>query len=93
MRDFAKGFYNTEPWLSVRKAFIASRIGIDGGLCQECRRYGRVDADGMRVKATTAHHIVPLEVAPERAFDPDNGMALCAACHNKKHPEKGGRYR
>ena len=64
-----------------------------GGLCQECRRYGRVDADGMRVKATTAHHIVPLEVAPERAFDPDNGMALCAACHNKKHPEKGGRYR
>ena len=37
MRDFAKGFYNTEPWLSVRKAFIASRIGIDGGLCQECR--------------------------------------------------------
>ena len=64
-----------------------------GGLCQECRRYGRVDADGMRVKATTAHHIVPLEVAPERAFDPNNGMALCAACHNKKHPEKGGRYR
>lgn len=36
------------------------------------------------------HHIEPVEVNPDRAYDIDNLMSLCEACHNAAHPEKGG---
>ena len=62
------------------------------GLCQICRRYGRVDKNGMPIAATTAHHIKHREDFPELAYKVSNGMALCADCHNKMHPEKGKRY-
>ena len=61
-------------------------------LCEECRRYGRTDAKGLPVVATTAHHIKHADEYPELRFDLNNGQALCAACHAKKHPEKGGKY-
>lgn len=63
-----------------------------GGLCQMCRRYGRLDKDGLPIAATTAHHIKHKEDNPELAYDVSNGMALCAKCHNRMHPEKGGKY-
>lgn len=52
-------------------------------LCQDCRRYGR------NVPATTAHHVQTIEEHPELAYIVSNGRALCAACHNAVHPEKG----
>ena len=79
MKDFARGFYNTEPWLSVRKAFIAERIGTDGGLCQECG-----DDLGYIV-----HHRI--ELTPNNIDDPDicfsfaNLEYVCLNCHNKIH--------
>ena len=79
MKDFARGFYNTEPWLSVRRAFIDSRIGIDGGLCQECR-----DELGYIV-----HHRI--ELTPQNINNPDicfsfaNLEYVCLNCHNKIH--------
>ena len=65
-----------------------------GYLCEECRRYGRVDEDGNPVRATTAHHVKPREDYPELQYSVENGRALCEACHNRAHPEKGkgGRY-
>lgn len=30
--------------------------------CEECRKYGRRDAKGLPVAATTAHHIKPREL-------------------------------
>lgn len=63
-----------------------------GYLCEECRKYGRHDKDGNPVRAVTAHHIQHLDDRPDLAYDVRNGMALCNACHNKMHPEKGGRY-
>lgn len=63
-----------------------------GYLCEECKRYGRTDADGNPVRATTAHHIKHRDEFPELAYVISNGQALCAKCHNAKHPEKGGRY-
>jgi len=76
------------------RAWRAAVIRRAGGLCEECRRYGRVDRDGLPVAATTAHHIKPREDFPELQFDLANGRALCEACHNAAHPEKGrkGRY-
>ena len=59
------------------------------GLCEECHRYGRLDADGLPVRATVAHHIRPIDAYPELAYVVSNGQALCSACHNRKHPEKG----
>ena len=62
-----------------------------GYRCEECRRYGRTDKDGLPVRATVAHHIQHLDEHPELAYDLANGRALCEACHNKMHPEKGGK--
>jgi 5-methylcytosine-specific restriction protein A len=56
-----------------------------GYLCVECAKYGR------RTPATHAHHIKPRDQYPELQYTVSNGMALCGACHNKAHPEKGGR--
>ena len=63
-----------------------------GYLCEECKRYGRLDKDGLPVRATTAHHIKHRDEYPELQYDVTNGRALCERCHNKAHPEKGGHY-
>ena len=36
MKDFAKKFYKSQAWQDCRKAYIAKRMQIDGGLCEEC---------------------------------------------------------
>lgn len=76
------------------KAWREGVLRRAGYLCEECRRFGRVGKDGLPVRATTAHHIRPREEWPELQYDPRNGRALCEACHNKAHPEKGrsGKY-
>ena len=63
------------------------------GLCEECKRYGRVDEKGNPITADTAHHIKPAEQYPELRYVLSNGMALCEKCHNTKHPEKGQKAR
>lgn len=77
--------YNSPKW-KRKRAWILKR---DKYKCCECRRYGK------NVEATTVHHIKHVDEYPELAYVDDNLQSLCAACHNKKHPEKGksGRYR
>lgn len=60
-------------------------------LCEECAKYGRVDADGLPIRATIAHHVKHADMFPELRYDVRNGQALCAACHNKLHPEKAAK--
>lgn len=60
--------------------------------CQECKKYGRRDENGLPPVAKIAHHIKPLEQYPELAYDLSNGEALCLKCHAKRHPEKGGKH-
>ena len=62
-----------------------------GYLCEVCRRYGRCGPDGLPVPATTAHHIKHRDEYPELQYVLSNGQALCEACHNRMHPEKGSR--
>ena len=64
-----------------------------GYLCEECRRYGRLDSHGLPVRATTAHHIKHRDEYPELQYDVMNGRALCERCHNRAHPEKGGYWK
>lgn len=73
------------------KAWRNEVIRRAGGLCQECRRYGRTDKDGLPIVATVAHHVKPRELYPELQYDLRNGRALCEGCHNIAHPEKGAK--
>ena len=81
-------FYSTKKYRQWRDD-VLKRAGYR---CEECRRYGRTNKNGLPPEATTAHHKKHREEFPELQYDLENGQALCAKCHNKKHPEKGGRY-
>ena len=74
-------FYRSEKWKRVRSRMLRR----DGYTCVICKRYGR------HRPATIVHHIKSLEDYPELRFDPNNLMSVCMDCHNKLHPEKGGR--
>lgn len=77
-------FYTSKRWIKKREMILRR----DGYMCQMCKRYGR------RVQATTVHHIEHYEDRPDLALVNSNLISLCAACHNKQHPEKGtGRGR
>ena len=73
--------YSSPKWTRKRAAILRR----DNYLCTECRKYGRSR------QANTVHHIKHADVHPELAYNNDNLTSLCTACHNKKHPEKGGR--
>jgi len=88
-------FYNTKRWRKKRKYILAR----DSYLCRECRKYGRT------AEAKAVHHITPIEEFALKlikgiidiaeffrlALEDDNLESLCNPCHNKKHPEKGGK--
>ena len=67
------------------RRWSAAVMRRDKYLCQDCKRYGR------NVPAEAAHHIVPIKERPDLAYRVSNGVSLCRKCHNKRHPEKGGR--
>jgi len=75
-RDFTLGFYKKKAWIKCRSTFIAQRMGIDGGLCQDCKdRPGKI-----------VHHIIPIDET--NIDDPDitlnllNLKYVCQNCHN-----------
>lgn len=80
-------FYHRKRHKQWRDAVIKRA----GGLCEECRRYGRMLPNGEPVPATIAHHVLHADEYPQYRYFITNGQALCAKCHNEKHPEKGGR--
>lgn len=55
--------------------------------CVWCRRYGRAR------EAKIVHHIKEVDEYPELAWDDNNLVSLCLACHNKAHPEKATAMR
>ena len=74
------------------KEWAAKVLRRAGYLCEECKRYGRLDENGLPPKATVAHHIKNKDDYPELRYMLSNGKALCSKCHNKAHPEKGGGH-
>ena len=70
--------YDSARWKKKR----AKILRRDGYMCRRCRRFGR------RVEATEVHHIKHVDEFPELAWDDDNLVSLCHACHNAMHPEK-----
>lgn len=73
--------YTSAKWKRVR----STALRRDGYRCQECRRYGKY------VEATVVHHKKHADEHPELAYDIENLVSLCTACHEKAHPEKGNK--
>lgn len=79
-------FYHTEAWRRARRAALER----DHWLCQDHLALQRAGARIRVPTATVVHHIQPRELHPELALELTNLVSLCEACHNKRHPEKGG---
>lgn len=75
-------FYNSKVWKTKRK-YILHR---DQYLCQQCKKYG------INKEAKIVHHIIEMEDQPELKLTNKNLVSVCAACHNRLHPEKGGHF-
>ena len=82
MKDYAKGFYRTKQWQSVRD-FVMSR---DARLCQDCLKEGRIT---MAVIPITKDNIKD----PEITLNPDNLISLCRECHKLRHGAHERRYK
>ena len=78
-----KEFIDSKVWKKKRIRILRR----DKYQCQYCKRYGK------RTEATEVHHIKHYEDYPELGLVDSNLISLCHACHNKQHPEKGGRRR
>lgn len=37
-KEYARPFYSSHAWKVCRESYIANRIRIDGGLCEECHQ-------------------------------------------------------
>lgn len=73
-----KQFYKSRAWLRARQAFIASRIAVDGGLCQVC---------GEELGLIVHHKIWLDDITcndPEISLNPQNFLYECQTCHNKE---------
>lgn len=75
-KPFAKAFYNSKAWKLCRDSYIAERIMIDGGLCEECQKnLGYI-----------VHHKMPL--TPDNINNPDITLNhklfryVCKDCHD-----------
>lgn len=70
------GYYQSREWKALRLAVLKR----DRYQCQ-------LRLDGCQVRATAPHHLVPRRWG---GLDhPGNLISVCAACHNRAHPEKG----
>lgn len=70
-----ENFHSRIRWQRLR----SRRLREDGYICQECKRYGRT------TKATTVHHIYPIETHWELRYNINNLISLCNKCHELMH--------
>ena len=77
--------HHNHAWHKAR----ARTYGIrDGGVClNPFGVHNNDDAIGGQVitPATDAHHIIPVDTAPELITNPDNIVSLCDTCHKLAH--------
>ncbi len=76
-KEWSKSFYNSKKWKKCRDAYIAERIMIDGGLCEECRGQ----------QGYIVHHTITL--TQENISNPDIALNhrlmkyVCKDCHDQ----------
>lgn len=75
-QEWAKSFYKTAKWIKCRKGYIANRLLIDGGLCEECKKES----------GYILHHktlLTPNNIDnPEISLNWDNLEYVCKDCHD-----------
>ena len=77
MKEYAAAFYASAAWKKARRTYIAHRIEVDGGLCEECH-----EALGYIVhhrKELTPENINDINVT----LDPSNIEYVCKDCHDR----------
>lgn len=80
-------FYHTKAWKRAR----AEALRRDRGMCCDCMDRIRAGYGIKPRRAVVVHHIQPIEDRPDLALTLSNLRSLCEACHNRRHPEKGGK--
>lgn len=80
-------FLHSKAWRRVRQ----KRLDMDNGMCCDCMERFRAGLIEKPNRATMVHHVIPREERPDLALVLSNLRSLCDGCHNKRHPEKGGR--
>lgn len=86
MRDFAKGFYTSKPWINTRKAYAKSV----GGLCEDCLKRG------LYTPGEIVHHMT--HITPENINDQNITLAwtnlklVCRECHANEHKSNEARF-
>lgn len=84
-KEWAKKFYKSKQWLKCRASYIAKRIAIDGGLCEECKEH----------LGYMVHHKIIL--TPENINDPEIALNHdylayeCKDCHDRHEGHGVGR--
>ncbi len=75
-KEWAKAFYNSKAWIRCRTSYIAERIMIDGGMCEECQKN----------PGYIVHHKIIL--TPENISNPEVTLNhkymeyVCKDCHD-----------
>lgn len=82
----ADPFYKTALWRRARRQALERDMFI----CVDCMAAFRRREISAPRPATVVHHIKPRSERPDLALVLENLISLCDACHNKRHPEKGG---
>ena len=77
MQKWARKFYKSAAWHKCREAYIRKRVGIDGGICEECK-----DNLGYIVHHKTA--LTELTINdPEISLNEENLEYVCKPCHDE----------
>ena len=85
MKKFAESFYKSDKWQKCRAAYIAERLLIDGGLCEECHE--RVGFIVHHKEALTEQNIND----PEITMNFSNMEFVCKECHDNFEGHGVGR--
>jgi 5-methylcytosine-specific restriction protein A len=62
--------YRTWRWIQLSRSYRRLHP-----VCQRCSED----------LATEVHHVVPIEAAPQRAYDLTNLISVCRSCHKSLH--------
>jgi 5-methylcytosine-specific restriction endonuclease McrA len=88
-KTFSTPLYNSTAWQNCRRLYIAKRIKIDGGLCEECHsRIGYI-----------VHHKILIDESnvndPNITLNHDNLEYVCKQCHDRfpEHFVKSKRHK
>jgi DNA-directed RNA polymerase subunit N (RpoN/RPB10) len=78
-KEYALSFYRSKAWERCRAGYISKRYGIDGGMCERCRK-----EPGYIVHHRI--HITPMNINnPDITLNERNLQFVCKNCHEIIH--------